>query len=75
MGQGGGFTFARPSLRKIQEIPQDRGAMLGGDALRVELHAMHRQLAMRQRHDQPVAGRGLDLENVGQLARSTTSEW
>ena len=38
--------------------------MLGRDALRVELDAMHRQLAVREAHHQAIAGLGRDGEIV-----------
>ena len=47
-----------PRPRQIEEVLQNGLAVLGGDAFRVELHAVHRQIAVRQAHDQPVlAGR------------------
>jgi hypothetical protein len=62
-GQGGSFVLAAPSLGEIEEIPQDRRAMLGGDALRMKLDAVDRQLPMRERHDQAVIGLRLDIED------------
>src|SRR5262245_66234697 len=44
-------------------------AMLGGDALRMKLNAVHRKRAMREPHDQAIIGLGRYREHVRQ-ARS-----
>ncbi len=46
-------STARASSRKFFSIG---GAVLGGDAFRVELHAVHRPRFVREPHDEPVVG-------------------
>jgi hypothetical protein len=41
-------------------------AMLGGDALRVELHPMHREALVLEAHDHPVSRLSRNLEGVGE---------
>ncbi len=55
-----------PRARQIEEVAHDRDAVLGQDALRVELHAVDRQGAVRQAHDQAVAG----LRRDGEVGRA-----
>src|SRR5690606_3620943 len=50
----------------LQEIAQQRVAVLGEDRFGVELHALDAQLAMAQAHDLAVVGPRGDLEAVGQ---------
>src|SRR5579883_3266785 len=47
---------------EIEKIAQHDAAMLGENALRVELHAVNRRRAMRETHDQAVLGLGGDFE-------------
>src|SRR6476661_1478704 len=44
--------FGVPGRRKVEEIAQDQMAVLGGDALGMELHAVHRQRLVHQPHQQ-----------------------
>src|SRR5262249_14796530 len=53
-----------PGGGKIEKILQDEMAVLGGDALGMKLHAVHRQGAMLQRHHQAVPGLGGDRKIV-----------
>src|ERR1700690_612299 len=73
---GGGRLARRNSARfppallvpgggEIEKILQYQMAVLGGDTLGMELHAVHRQGGMRQAHHQTVVGFGVD----GELAR------
>src|ERR1700690_3731623 len=54
-----------PGGGEIEEILQHQMAVLGGDTLGMELHAVHRQARMRETYHQAVAGFGID----GELAR------
>src|SRR6185437_1772942 len=45
-----------PGRREIEEIAQQQMAVLGGDALRMELHAVHRQAHVREPHHHAVTG-------------------
>src|ERR1035437_6679173 len=54
-----------PGGGEIEKILQHQMAVLGGDALGMELHAVHRQARMRETHHQAIVGFGID----GQLAR------
>src|SRR5215467_3764115 len=47
-----------PSRGDVEEVPQDQMPLLGGDALRMELNAMHGKAAVRDPHDQAVVGFG-----------------
>src|SRR5664279_106853 len=53
-------TLLVPGGGEIDKILQHQMAVLGGDALGMELHAVHRQGGMRQAHHQTVAGFGVD---------------
>ena len=62
-----------PAMRR--KLPQQLVAVLRGDALGVELHAVDRQLAVLQAHDQAVArSRAVISRQSGRVARSTISE-
>ena len=41
--------------------------MLGSDAFGMELHAMHRQRAMREPHDQPSSVSAVTLRSAGKV--------
>src|SRR5450631_651820 len=56
-----------PGGGEIEKILQHQMAVLGGDTLGMELHAVHRQGGMRETHHQAIAGFGVD----GELARHT----
>src|SRR5262249_17799378 len=47
-----------PGSGQVEEILQNDVAMLGRDAFRMELHAVHRQGLVREPHDQSVIGFG-----------------
>src|SRR5690606_11438199 len=53
-------------MSALQEIAQQRVAVLGENRFGVELHALDAQLAMAQAHDLAVVGPRSDLEAVGQ---------
>ena len=53
---------------KIEEIGEQLMAVLRGDALGMELHAVHRIALVLQAHDHAVVGLGGDLERVRQAA-------
>src|SRR5437763_903209 len=55
---------AVPGRGDVEEILQDEMAVLGGDAFRVKLHAVHRQPGVRETHHQAVVGLGGDVEFV-----------
>src|SRR5262245_17445857 len=57
-----------PGGGNVEEVAQDQVAMFGGDALRMELNAVHRKAAMGEPHDQAVVGLGRHHE-VGRQAR------
>ena len=70
----------RPRLRRrglhageLEEIGEQRVAVLGGDALGMELHAVHGMRLVLQAHDQAVAGLGRDRQAVGQRLRARRS--
>ena len=50
----------------LEEVGEQRMAVLGGDALGMELHAVHRMRLVLQAHDDAVGRLGRDLEHVGQ---------
>src|ERR1043165_893115 len=50
------------TLVKFEEVLEDFHAALGGDALRVKLHAPDRQLAVAQAHDLTLGGFGGDFQ-------------
>jgi hypothetical protein len=54
-----------PSPGLLQEVAQHRVAVLGEDALGVELHALDRQLLVAHAHDLAVLGPGSDLQHLG----------
>src|SRR5260221_8178901 len=60
------FAAARgvPLRGKIQKVLQHQMAVLGGDAFRMELDAMHRQRLVREPHHQAVGGLGGDIQIV-----------
>src|SRR5262249_40224095 len=62
---GAAIATARRQAREVEGVGKQRVAVLGGDAFRVELHAMHRVQLVRKPHDQPVGGRGHD-QVIGQ---------
>src|SRR5260221_6306631 len=51
-----------PLRGEIEKILQNGLAVLGGDAFRMELHAVHRVFLVRYRHHQAVVGLGGDFE-------------
>src|SRR3954452_24608401 len=51
-----------PGSCQIEEVSHDGRAVLGEDALRMELDPMDRERAVGQPHDQPIAGFGRDVE-------------
>src|SRR4030065_2357853 len=64
------FSWARCSCAplhpgKIEEIGKELMPMLRGDALGVELHAMHWIALVLQAHDHAVRGFRGDLEHIG----------
>src|SRR6516164_1098610 len=54
-----------PGCRDVEKILQHQVAMLGGDAFRVKLHAVHGQARVREPHDDAAVGVG----SHGELAR------
>src|SRR5215469_4846795 len=52
--------------RKVEEIGKQLMAMLRGDALRVELHPMHRVALVLEAHDHPVSRLSRNLEGIGE---------
>src|SRR4051794_40659920 len=59
-------SMLRAGAGNVEEVLQYLVALLRGDALGMELHAMDRQAAVLHRHDQPVGGLGGDVQAVGQ---------
>ncbi len=57
---------ARGQPRQLEEVREQRVPLLGGDALGMELHAMHGMRLVLQPHDDAVRRLGRDLEAVGQ---------
>ena len=51
---------------KVEEVDKQLMAVLRGDALGMELHAVHRIAFVLQAHDHAVGGLGGDLQRVGQ---------
>ena len=66
-GEQVGGAHALTPARHAEEVGQQLVALLGEDRLGVELHPFGGQLAMADRHHDPV-GRRLTLEHVGKLA-------
>ena len=71
-GIGNGLNGARDRERLhrgrfdlAQEVLEQAVAARGEDRLRVELHALDRQLAVAQAHHDAVVGLGRDLQHVG----------
>src|SRR5262249_59073093 len=58
---GRALLLRRMFARDLEEVLQNLVAVLRGDALRMELHAMDRQALVAQPHDD-LAGLGRDLE-------------
>src|SRR3546814_6378682 len=54
----------RGRFGELQEVVQQRVALLRGDALRMELHAVDRQGPVLQAHDHAVVGGRRDLQPV-----------
>src|SRR4029077_13440167 len=69
IGSGGAPPPGRfvPGRSDIEKVLQHPMAVLRRDSLGMELHAMHRQLPMRQAHDQPVVGIGGHRKIVWQV--------
>ena len=61
----------------LEEVGEQRVAVLGGDALGVELHAVHGMRLVLQAHDRGCrrAVSAVTARQSGRLARSTMSEW
>ena len=59
-------TFGRMPA-SVEEIGEQRMAMLGGDAFRVELDAVEGQFLVPHAHDQPFGAGGVDGEAIGQI--------
>ena len=55
---------------QVQEIAQDLTAVLARDALRVELHAISRALAVGDRHDEAIVGLSADFEFGGDASNA-----
>src|SRR6218665_1402859 len=67
-GHGARRSARGPGLRSsalLQEVLQQRVAMLGQDAFGVELHALDRQRLVAHAHDLAVFGPGRDFEHLG----------
>jgi len=62
IGSGGLPLGLVPGRGQIEKIAQNVVAVLGDNAFGMELHAMHRQMPVRQAHHEPVFGRGGDFE-------------
>src|SRR5262249_25814706 len=84
-------TAARPSAGRltaprdvpggggdVEKVSQQEMAVLGGNALRMKLNAVHRQCAVRQSHDETVTGfcrnrklvrQACPLDHEGMVAR------
>src|SRR5262245_63787683 len=79
-GMACGVDIATPrrQTRELEEIGKQGVAVLGGDALWVELHAVHGMGAVLQAHNQPagfgrhrkVLGKALALHDQGVIARN-----
>src|SRR5512138_1265885 len=59
----------RSGVGELQEVQQQRMARLGGDALRMELHAVDRQGLVLQTHDDAVLGSRGHLQRLVREAR------
>src|SRR5450830_849584 len=55
-----------PGGGESEKILQHQMAVFGGDALGMELHAVHRQAGMRKPHHQTIVGFGVDGKRAGQ---------
>src|SRR3990172_3814380 len=66
LARAGGVPAPRRHAGKLEEVGEQRVALLGGDALGVELHAVHGVRLVHEPHDQAVRGLGRDLEAAGQ---------
>ena len=73
--QLGRHAATAPTRGQVEEIAQQLVAVLGLDALGVELDAVDRQRRVAQAHDRAVRGPGVDLEAAGRVSRLATSEW
>ena len=57
-------VFCVPGGGDVEEILEDQVAVLGGDRLRMELHAVDRIVLVHGAHDDAVLGGGGHLQNV-----------